>query len=135
MTAPPLTEQHISDLVREFYARARADDLLGPMFAAAIHDWDGHIRIVEDFWSHALLGTARYHGAPFGPHMRLPIELDHFDRWLALFTTTAEEVLPQAAAQSAVAKARHMTDSFTAGLFPWKDADGRPSRHMPKRPR
>ncbi|PKU23841.1 group III truncated hemoglobin [Telmatospirillum siberiense] len=134
MSDPILTEQHISDLVRGFYARARADDLLGPMFAAAIDDWEGHFKIVEDFWSHALLGTARYRGTPFGPHMRLPIELEHFGRWLALFTMTAEEVLPQQAAPLAIAKARHMTESFKAGLFPWKDADGNPSRHMPKRP-
>lgn len=133
MTNPLATEQQISDLVRGFYSRAETDDLLGPMFVAAIADWEGHLKIVENFWSHALLGTTRYQGTPFGPHMRLPIELEHFSRWLSLFSETAREVLPAPAAQLAIAKANHMTESFKAGLFPWKDANGNPSRHMPKR--
>jgi hemoglobin len=131
MTDPHVTEQQISALVRGFYQRARADDRLGPLFDATIHDWDGHLRIVEDFWSHALLGTGRYRGSPFAPHLRLPIELDHFERWLDLFSRTALEVLPQAAANQAIAKARQMTESFKAGLFPWRNADGSPSRHKP----
>lgn len=131
MTDIQVTERQISDLVHGFYDRARVDDLLGPLFAAAIHDWDGHLRIVEDFWSHVLLGTGRYRGPPFAPHLRLPIELDHFDRWLTLFHQAAEETLPAEAASRAIAKARHMTESFKAGLFPWKTTDGTPSRHRP----
>ena len=54
-----LDEQHIAQLVRSFYGRARADALLRPVFEAAIRDWDKHHRIVEDFWSRTLLGTIR----------------------------------------------------------------------------
>lgn len=131
MSEPEVTEQQISALVHGFYERARADALLSPLFEAAIHDWDGHLRIVEDFWSHVLLGTGRYRGTPFAPHMRLPIELEHFGRWLDLFSRTAVGVLPETAAAQAIAKARHMTESFKAGLFPWKGLDGTPSRHKP----
>ncbi len=131
MTDDDVTERQISALVHGFYDRARADDRLGPLFAAAIDDWDGHLRIVEDFWSHVLLGTGRYRGTPFPPHKRLPIELEHFERWLALFSQTAVEVLPPAAAAAAIAKARQMSESFKAGLFPWKTADGTPSRQRP----
>lgn len=126
-----VTEETIALLVRRFYDLARADESLGPMFAEAIADWEGHQQIVSDFWSHALLGTGRYKGSPFAPHLRLPIELDHFGRWLALFRRAAEETLPAAMAQQAVAKAAHMTESFKAGLFPWKAADGTPSRRKP----
>lgn len=131
MTESAPTEAQISALVHGFYRRARADALLGPLFEAAVADWEGHLTIVEDFWSHVLLGTGRYRGTPFGPHLRLPIEPEHFDRWLALFDETAAEVLPATAARQALAKATHMTDSFKAGLFPWKRPDGSLSRHKP----
>jgi hemoglobin len=61
----------------------------------------------------------------------LAIELDHFERWLDLFSQTALDVLPSPAASQAIAKAKHMTESFKAGLFPWKTADGTPSRQRP----
>jgi hypothetical protein len=60
-----LTEQHISELVRRFYLRASADDSLRIIFEAAITDWDAHHRVVENFWSHALLNTDRYQGSPY----------------------------------------------------------------------
>lgn len=125
------TEEQISQLVRQFYDRARQDDRLGPLFAAMVSDWEGHFLVVQDFWSHILLGTGRYKGSPFPPHTQMPIELDHFDRWLALFGQTAREVLPKEAAETAIARAEHMTKSFRMGLFPWTDADGKPSRHKP----
>jgi hemoglobin len=125
------TEEQIADLVRRFYARARADDRLGPLFEAAISDWDGHMKIVQDFWSHVLLGTSRYKSHPFPAHRDLPIELDHFDRWLDLFRRSAEEALPPAAARKVIARAEHMTESFRVGLFPFRLPDGTPSRNPP----
>ena len=129
MTQP--SEEQIARLVRLFYERARADERLGPLFAQVVGDWEEHFRIVQDFWSHILLGSGRYKGTPFPPHMRLPIELDHFDRWLALFRQAAAEVLSPETAALAVSRAEHMTKSFRMGLFPWIGADGQPSRHKP----
>ena len=83
MTATPDLEQRIADMVRRFYDLGDADPLLGPVFRA-IEDRDEHLRIVADFWSSNLLGSGRYHGNAFGVHMRLPIEPDSFDRWIAV---------------------------------------------------
>ncbi|QSA95744.1 group III truncated hemoglobin [Methylococcus sp. EFPC2] len=112
-----LSEQHIADLVRRFYERAMADDSLRPIFEAAIHDWEMHHRVVEDFWSRTLLNTDCYRGSPYSLHARLPIRPEHFDRWLALFRETALEVLPAAAAERAIAKTEHMAEAFKAGMF------------------
>ena len=117
--AAPPTEEHVHDLVVRFYALARADDRLGPLFEAAIEDWDGHIRIVQDFWSHHLLGSMRYQGSPFPIHLGLKVDDDHFDRWLAAFRTAAAETLPANAAEIAMGRAEHMTKSFRMGLVPW----------------
>lgn len=124
-------EAAIEKLVRVFYTRARQDALLGPIFNMHVTDWDAHMRIIADFWSRALLKTKRYDGHPFVAHMPLPIEPAHIEHWLALFTETAESILPPPYARAALDKARMMGDSFKAGLFPFVDKDGKPSRHPP----
>lgn len=112
-----LTEQLISKMVHRFYERAMADDSLRPIFEATIHDWDVHHRIVVDFWSGVLLNTNRYRGTPYAVHASLPIRPEHFDRWLALFREAVLEVLPDAAAEHAIARAEHMAEAFKAGMF------------------
>ncbi len=51
---PALTEEKIARLVATFYGRARADDLIGPIFNAQVKDWDHHIAKISDFWSSML---------------------------------------------------------------------------------
>ena len=121
-------EEAIKNCVAAFYAKARQDPLLGPIFNNAVHDWDGHLRIISNFWSKALLATHRYSGSPFPLHMNLPLELEHFERWLSLFEETAKAALPAEYAAKAIAKARHMAEAFKAGIFIFVDKDGRPSR-------
>jgi len=65
----------------------------------------------------------------FVHHRNLPVELEHFDRWLALFEETVKSTLPAAYAEKALAKAHHMAESFKAGIFPFVDKSGRPARH------
>jgi hemoglobin len=122
-------EKAIAACVQKFYATVRQDSLLGPFFTAKIGDWDAHLRTIENFWSRTLLRTERYAASPFAAHMNLPIEPAHFDRWLQLFEAAARETLPPDLAAEAVAKARLMAASFKAGIFPFVDAQGRPSRH------
>ena len=43
-------EAAIERMVRLFYERGLADEMLGPIFREAIHDWEPHIAIVCDFW-------------------------------------------------------------------------------------
>ncbi|MBM3564108.1 MAG: group III truncated hemoglobin [Alphaproteobacteria bacterium] len=120
-------EVAIDACVRRFYAKGVEDSLLGPIFTA-VHDLEQHMGVVANFWSRSLLGTERYQGQPFAAHINLPIEPEHFTRWLELFSETASEVLPKPQAEQAIAKAAHMTQCFQAGLFPFIGADGKPSR-------
>jgi hemoglobin len=121
-------EAAISACVGHFYALALADDDLGPLFRKAIPDLAGHLQVIRDFWSHALLGTQRYSGSSYAAHVNLPIELKHFDRWLTLFEAAARKDLPADLTEKAMARARRMTESLRMGLFPFFDADGQPSR-------
>ena len=90
---PDITEALIDTLVRSFYARIRTDPELGPIFAAAIADWEPHLRKMMDFWSSVTLMTGRFHGQPMEKHLAIPgIAPRHFSRWLALFADTAQTV-------------------------------------------
>jgi hemoglobin len=123
-------EKAIDAFVRSFYAKGLADPLIGPIFAA-IPDLEGHLAIIANFWSKSLLRTERYEGHPFAVHINLPVEPEHFTRWLELFTESARETLPATQAEQAIAKASHMSQCFQGGLFPFTGADGKPSRQPP----
>ena len=109
---PDLREPMIALLVRTFYDRARRDDLIGPVFEAAVADWDDHIGKITDFWSSVMLRTGRYQGRPMRPHLILPLTGAHFDRWLALFEATARELCPPEIAEAFIVRARRIADSF-----------------------
>lgn len=98
----PVSEEAVTDLVARFYDRVRADSRLGPLFDAAIADWDQHLQIMRDFWSAVLLRTSRYQGCVMSPHFRMPIESGDFELWLALFRPSARETLPPEAADRAI---------------------------------
>lgn len=113
---PDLTEENIARLVATFYGRARADDLIGPIFNAHVADWDHHIARIADFWSSVMLKTGRYDGRPMPPHLRLQLKGEHFDRWLVLFETTAREIFESDVAEAFIVRARRIADSFEMGI-------------------
>lgn len=116
---PPVSEAQIEELVSVFYAQVRAHAALGPLFDATIKDWDDHLRVIRDFWSHVLLGTARYSRHAYPAHVGLGIRREHFGQWLGLFRGAALATLSPQAAQMAIQRAERMTESFRAGLFPF----------------
>lgn len=112
-----VTETVIRIQVHTFYARIREDAVLGPIFNAAIDDWDEHLAKLCDFWSSVLLVTGRFKGSPMAAHARTPgIELEHFPRWLDLWRRTARDVCRPEAADLFIAKAEMIGESLKLGL-------------------
>jgi hemoglobin len=111
-----IDEDMIRRLVHTFYDRIRADEVLGPIFAARISDWTPHLERMCAFWSSVTLVTGRYHGRPMQAHAPLPVDASHFDRWLALFAEIANEVCPPAAAAYFVERARMIAESLELGI-------------------
>lgn len=111
-----ITEAMIERLVRSFYDKVRADPVLAPVFEARIGDWEPHLAQMRAFWSSVALMSGRYHGSPMGKHLPLPIDADHFDRWLALFEATAREVCPPEAEAHFVERARRIAASLELGI-------------------
>lgn len=112
-------EEMIAALVHGFYGKVRADAVLGPIFNTVIgENWDIHLARMCDFWSSVMRMTGRYKGQPMPVHMRLKmVKPEHFARWLALFTETAQETCPPAIAQRFCAKAHLIAQSLQLGMF------------------
>ena len=111
-----ITEAMIERLVRNFYTKVRSDELLGPVFEARIADWEPHLAQMCAFWSSVALMSGHYHGAPMPKHLPLPVDAEHFDRWLGLFEATAEEVCPPEAQAHFVERARRIAASLELGV-------------------
>ncbi|MCG1018323.1 MULTISPECIES: group III truncated hemoglobin [Burkholderiaceae] len=117
-----LDEAGIHSLVHRFYARVRADDMLGPIFAQAIGDaWDPHLAKMCDFWASIALGAKRYKGNVQLAHLPLKdIEPEHFSRWLYLFLDTVEHLFEPAAALKLMEPALRIAESLQLGRFGWQ---------------
>lgn len=111
-----IDEGMIERLVRGFYAKIREDALLAPIFEARIKDWDTHLQRMCAFWSSVALMSGRYHGSPMTLHLPLPVDATHFDRWLALFEETAQELCPPEAQAHFVERARRIAESLELGI-------------------
>lgn len=111
-----ITEAMIERLVRGFYAKVRSDPMLSPVFDARIREWEPHLRQMCAFWSSVALMSGRYHGTPMVKHLPLPVDAEHFDRWLELFEATAREICPPEAASHFVERARRIAASLELGI-------------------
>lgn len=118
MTTPHdiVDEARIDQLVRSFYAQVREDDLLGPIFNEKIAEWEPHLQRITAFWSSLMLGTRSYEGHPMRMHISLPVDAQHFDRWLALFEATAHELFVPHIAARFLERARLIAKSFESGI-------------------
>ncbi len=81
---------NIELLVNTFYEKVQADTLLAPLFAHV--DWPHHLPAMYSFWSSMMLDERRYQGNPLQKHMPLGLKAAHFERWLALFHATVDEL-------------------------------------------
>ena len=62
------------------------------------------------------LALAEQHAAAVHVVQVLPIDAAHFDRWLALFEETAQQVCPPVAAEHFIVRARRIAQSLELGV-------------------
>ncbi|SEN87800.1 hemoglobin [bacterium A37T11] len=112
-SADIITLADIVQLVNTFYAKVKDDALIGPIFKNRIQDqWPEHLDKMYRFWQGILLGEQTYNGRPFPPHAQLPINTEHFERWLALFQTTVDELYAGPVAEEAKFRANSIAKVF-----------------------
>ena len=114
-----MDDNGLKSLVDAFYARVRADDALGPIFNDAIGDWPEHLEKLADFWSSVMLTSGRYKGQPVPAHMqhRDRITPALFERWLAIWAQTTDELMEPDAAAELQTKARRIAESLQLAIF------------------
>ena len=120
MGEPGIDVDGIRRLVELFYSRAQEDEMLGPVFNDAVHDWPEHFEKLAAFWSSVMLTTGRYKGNPMIAHVKhvRRITPEMFDRWLALWREATVEAMPSAgAAEEFQAKAARIAESLKLALF------------------
>jgi hemoglobin len=105
--------EDIEYLVDTFYGKVREDELLKDIFNEVIKDrWPEHLNKMYRFWETVLLGNHTYQGSPFVPHAKLPVEKQHFNRWLKLFYETVDENFIGEVADQAKWRGERMAEMF-----------------------
>lgn len=103
--------EDIQTLVNQFYGTVRLDPLLGPIFIGAIRDrWPEHLEKMYRFWQTILLDEHTYSGSPFAPHADMPLEKDHFERWLRCWHETVRALFTGPLAEEAMWRAEKMAE-------------------------
>lgn len=83
-------------LVDSFYEKVQVDPLIGPIFTQVAQvDWSTHLPKMYAFWESLVLDNNAYDGHPFRPHLivnqKHTLTIEHFERWLQLFSATLSE--------------------------------------------
>ena len=113
--------ESITRLVHEFYAEVRTDPVVGPVFAKRIKDWTPHLHRMVQFWHAILRGEPGFKpstaGGPPAVHQGIAeLSLEHFERWLELFSKTAHNVFEPAAADYIVLRATRIGGALSSHL-------------------
>lgn len=105
--------EDIQLLVNTFYAKVQKDDLIGAIFNEKIGDrWPEHLEKMYRFWQTILLEEHTYSGSPFPPHKQLPVEKEHFARWMEIFTETVDSLFAGKNADEAKLRGKLMAEMF-----------------------
>ena len=84
-------------LVDTFYDKIKTDAVIGFLFTEiALVNWETHLPRMYDFWENILFYTGNYNGSPMQVHKDLhskcPMNPEHFQHWVIVFTTTVDEL-------------------------------------------
>lgn len=120
-----ITEESLRRLVDVFYRRVRADPLIGPVFNRAIGDWPEHLDKLQAFWSSVMLTSGRYKGGALPAHIKHADEITgrSFERWLAIWKETSDELLDRESAAALQDKAGRIAESLSLGIQISRDRD------------
>lgn len=119
--------EDIQIMVDSFYEKIREDALIGVIFNQIISDrWPVHLEKMYRFWQTILLEDHTYFGSPFLPHAHLPVEKQHFDRWVSLFNANMDALFSGPKADEAKWRAAKMAEMFLIKITYIKNEGLRP---------
>jgi hemoglobin len=120
MKADISSRADIERMVVQFYEKVKADETIGFIFTDVVHmNWEKHIPIIVDFWETILLDNPVYTKnameVHYGLNNKIPLQKEHFNSWLHLFTTTVDELFEGKVAHLAKTRAKSI-----AGIMSFK---------------
>ncbi|MCC5918318.1 MAG: group III truncated hemoglobin [Cryomorphaceae bacterium] len=114
-------------LVDAFYGKVRKDKILKDIFENVIQDrWPDHLEKMYKFWQTVLLEEHTYYGSPFLPHAKLPVEKEHFNRWLELFSKTIDAHFSGPRAEKAKWQGEKMAEMFHFKISYYSENNSKP---------
>jgi len=114
----------IDRLMQVFYERALGDPVIGYIFTdVAKLDLEHHLPIIGDFWESLLFGTPAYQRHGRNPmlvhkdlHLKSRLTLEHFERWLEIFTATVDDLFTGENADHLKTRASAIAERFVQFL-------------------
>lgn len=82
------TREDIGLLIETFYGKVFKDELLAPFFEGM--DFEAHKPQMVHFWSFVLISEPGYKTNVTEKHLHMPLQQQHFDRWIAYFRETVD---------------------------------------------
>ncbi len=107
--------QDVKKLVDQFYERATADDLLGPIFSR-FRDPHADKETLYNYWEQALLHPLPARHQMFPKHIEMMFSRQHFIRWLTLFLQTIDDLYAGANAEKAKVIVIQKSEQFQTSL-------------------
>lgn len=107
------SKDDIKLMVDTFYDKVNNDEMLSNIFNDfAKVDWDKHLQIMYNFWNTLIFGGRAYKGSPFDKHVPLPVDKQHFDRWIELFNANLDEHFSGETTESIKTRAKTIALTF-----------------------
>lgn len=90
------SREDIESILNAFYKKVFKDDLIGYFFTEVVSlDLKTHIPVITDFWESVIFNTYNYRKNVMEIHQHIDslskIRKEHLDRWVKVFTETADE--------------------------------------------
>ncbi len=107
-------------LLAEFYKIVPFDAEIGHHFDGV--DLENHLPVIVDFWEKILFGKQTYFGNPLAVHQILhqksPLTIEHFRRWVEIFSLTIDKFFSGKTAEDAKLRAKMIAHSLNQNLNP-----------------
>lgn len=107
-----LTNDDVTLLVDTFYAKARKNEFIGPIFERYITDWDRHHIKLYQFWRTVILRQSAYQSKPVQMHFKMGLTQEHFDLWMGIWNQNIKEHFEGPNADIAIHRGATMSQAF-----------------------
>jgi len=108
------TREDLDHLLNEFYKIAPNDAEIGHHFDGV--NLEAHLPVIVDFWEKVLFGKPVYFSNPLLIHQKLhekfPLKLEHFRRWVEIFSATVDRLFVGETAENAKLRAKMIAHSL-----------------------